>query len=44
MHKPRDDITVTARYLYLRAGFEDQKALAIGVRLNLTDLIQIDDC
>jgi hypothetical protein len=39
MDEPGDDIAIGPADLHLRARFQHQKAFAIGMGLNLTDLI-----
>src|SRR5450759_3723832 len=42
--EPGDDIAVGTRHFHLCSRIEDQEAFAVGVRLDLADEVEVDDC
>src|SRR4051794_39084692 len=43
VHEPRYDVAIASRHLHLAAALQHQEAFAVGVRLDLADLVEIDD-
>src|SRR3569623_703115 len=43
VHEPRDDVPVGPTHFHLGVALQHQEALAVGVRLDLADLVEVHD-